>query len=102
MVNIFNLILPLILAPLLLGIINKTKAFFAGIAFNRQLSFRSGQSLQHREWVSNSPGMKKPSLRGVLSKIRIMGQISLLSYDHCRRPPETPGQPAFVSIFNGI
>ena len=28
--NIFNLILPLILAPLLLGIINKTKAFFAG------------------------------------------------------------------------
>ncbi len=41
------------------------KVFWAGAAFNRQLSARWGQSIQVRVCCAHSAGMKKPSARGV-------------------------------------
>ena len=42
----------------------------AGLAPARQLSVRSGHSIQQPEWRSNSAGILKPSLDGVEVSVR--------------------------------
>src|SRR5580692_10646261 len=42
----------------------------AGLAPSRQLSVRSGHSIQQPEWRSNSAGMRKPSFAGVEASVR--------------------------------
>src|SRR5262249_23927098 len=47
-------------------------ACWAGLAPLRQLSDRSGQSIQHPTCGSNSPGIRKPSCLGVLVSVLAM------------------------------
>jgi hypothetical protein len=49
------------------------KACWAGNAPRRQLSGRSGQSIQQPAWGANSAGMEKPSASGVESSVFAMG-----------------------------
>jgi hypothetical protein len=48
------------------------KASCAGRAASRQLSGRSGHSIQQPACGSNSPGMRKPSAAGVLASARVI------------------------------
>src|SRR5262245_42625670 len=47
------------------------KADCAGLAPSRQLSGRSGQSIQQPACNSNSPGMRKPWRAGVAVRVRV-------------------------------
>ena len=55
-----------------MAVATSTQARCAGLPPSRQLSGRCGQSIQICLWGSNSPGMRKPSARGVLSMSLVM------------------------------
>ena len=55
-----------------MAVATSTQECWAGLAPRRQLSGRWGQSIQICLWGSNSPGMRKPSARGVLSMSLLM------------------------------
>ena len=56
-----------------MAVATSTQARCAGFAPSRQLSGRCGHSIQICLCGSNSPGMRKPSARGVLSMVVVMG-----------------------------
>jgi hypothetical protein len=56
-----------------------TQARCAGLAPRRQLSGRCGHSIQSCSCGSNSPGMRKPSARGVLSMVVLMLSLRRLA-----------------------
>ena len=55
-----------------IAVATSTQERCAGLAPRRQLSGRCGQSIQICLWGSNSPGMRNPSARGVLSMSLVM------------------------------
>lgn len=71
-------------------------ARWAGLPPPRQLSGRSGQSIQTPACGSNSAGMRKPSALGVVSVIRFAIQIS--SYMVFRRArPAMSSSPSRIA-----
>jgi hypothetical protein len=62
------------------------KASCAGVAASRQLSGRSGHSIQVWAWIAHSGGMWKPSARGVDFRSRVIDTYFFLDASRSTSP----------------
>ena len=80
-----------------IALATSTQARCDGLAPRRQLSGRCGHSIQVWACGSNSPGMRKPSARGVLSIVCVMIFLSV-SGAGTMRVPALPARALFTSV----